>query len=145
MKNIIESLWKKLDRLFLPRVKPSGDLLNELITHSIVSFSNRDRLKDFSTKCRLMDFTVFDSRLNQVYDTPQTIDGFCCRLDSGLFKDWVNEKHKLEKPDEEVSLKDFSKWICGLYKKKQGEGHILNPENKEGPSSNSNTSNRRSK
>ena len=31
MKNIIESLWKELDRLFLPSVKPSRDLLLSLI------------------------------------------------------------------------------------------------------------------
>ena len=81
--------------------------------------------------------------MNQVYDNLQTVEGLCRRLDTALVDYWVYEKNKLRKPDEEVSLKDFTEWICGVYKRKQNKDHILNPENKEGPSSNYNTSNRR--
>ena len=98
MQSTIASLWKELDRLFLPSVKPSGDLLNELLTHPTVTFANRDRLKAFSQKCsRLLDFTIHDSEMSPAYDNTITLTEFGRRLDPALSKECIHETQKLEK------------------------------------------------
>lgn len=121
MKNIIESLWRDLDRLFLPRVKPSEDLLNELMTYPMDSYDNRHRLKDFSQNCsRLLDFVTENLELGPVYDTSSTITAFGRHLDFALFKEWTYEKQKVNQLKGRVSLRDFTDWIWGSVLEKAG-------------------------
>ena len=120
MKNIIASLWKALDRLFLPKSNPSQDLLNDLLVGPPVSQKNFDRLKDFSLKFeRLVSFSCDNSELSLIYDQDSTLNGLCRRLDETLQRTWLRKIDELEYSQGKVSLRDFNKWICASFEEEQ--------------------------
>ena len=128
MKNIIDSLWKALDRLFLPSSKPSQELLDELLVGPPISRNDFDRLKNFSLKCeRFVSFTSDNPDLSLIYDHDLNLNGLCRRLEETLLREWLHEKREIEDSQGKVSLRDFNKWICGIFEQEQSLEYLNAP------------------
>ena len=127
MDKIVASIWEELNRLYLPKMKRSDDILNELMHGPVVFHDNLAKLEDFSKKCHLMNqLSQADPELRIISSRPSTIVGLVRRLDKILQNEWLDEEKRLKRNKEQVSLTEFHEWMSGVFQKEQDKNNFYN-------------------
>ena len=95
MDKIVAAIWKELDRLYLPKMKRSDDILNDLMHGPVVHRNNFKTLEEFSNKCYLMNIlSESDYELKIIASRPSTMTGLVRRLDDTLQDLWLYEERE---------------------------------------------------